>query len=420
MLKKWILAIAVLAILVPAAQAQDELQALKAQVRAQEKSIAQMKQQINAVQRQNASAGGDNWWDRLTWSGDFRFRSEFLNDEDTSNNVKGNRNYNRVRARIKMDAKVNEEVDVTVRLASGSSSATSTNQTLTSQESSKDVWLDQMFMTYSPEAIEGFEALAGKMANPFLRVGGNQLIWDSDVTPEGVAFSSTTKLSEETSVNVTGGGIWLTENWSGPAATNASDEYLVAIQAHIKQVLDATSSLTAGVSYYDFVNVQNSPNYDTGGNSGNSLSGGNLANDYNLLEFFAALDTEINGLPLCVFGTYVNNGGTESGYNQDTAWLAGVNLNKLKDPGSWQAKYEYRDVEADAVLGALTDADPVGGGTTGLTAGGLGSSGHRFGFGYQAMKNVVLAATYLISEQEAAGVDYDFNKLQLDCIVKFK
>ena len=41
----------------------------------------------------------------------------------------------------------------------------------------------------------------------------------------------------------------------------------------------------------------------------------------------------------------------------------GATLNKAKDPGSWQFEYDYRDIQADAVVGKFNDSDFVGGGT---------------------------------------------------------
>jgi len=408
-MKKWILVIAVLALMVPAAQAQSELQTLK-------DKVARLQRQVNAVeQKTGATTPSDGWWNRINWSGDFRFRTESIEDEDTANMAYGTRNRNRMRARIKMQAKVNEEMDVTVRLASGyDSSPTSTNETLDGQFSKKQVWLDQMYLTYSPAALEGFQVLLGKMPKPFLVVGGNQLIWDSDVMFEGGALKQTIDVSDETQLVFSGGGFWLDEYYG---SANNTDKYLLAIQGYVKQAFDSVSSLTAGASYYDYVHVQNTttPTWSAGNSTPTRLQ-----NDFDLLEFFAQLDTMIQEMPFAVYGTYVQNLGTEAGYNQDTAWLAGVKLNKLEDPGSWQAGYEYLEMEKDAVMGFFTNADVVGGGTTGLTSGGTGSTAHRFKCQYQAMKNVVLAATYYMAEQETASMDYDFNKLQLDCIVKIK
>ena len=49
--------------------------------------------------------------------------------------------------------------------------------------------------------------------------------------------------------------------------------------------------------------------------------------------------------------------------------MAGATLGKAKDKGSWQFDYNYRDLEADAVVGAFSDSDFAGGGT--------GAEGHK-------------------------------------------
>jgi hypothetical protein len=419
-MKKWTLTIAVLALLAPGALAQDDLQSLKDQVKAQEESIAQMKKQIDAVEKNagSGSSSSDAWWNRINWSGDFRYRLETNNDEDPANNASGTEFRNRVRARLKMEAQVNDEMSVIMRLATGSSSSpTSANQTLQDRLDKKQVWLDQMYLIYSPEALAGFDILAGKMENPFIRVGGNQVIWDSDINLEGGAFTYQTDLSDQTQVGVNAGAIWLDQDWS----TSNTNQYLWAVQGYIQQALDEISKITAGVSYYDFVKVQGQTGYGSSGTSyyGNSETTALLANDFNLLEFFAEFATQIEEMPFSVFGSFIQNHGTESGYYDDTAWIVGAKLNKATDPGTWQVGYDYREVEKDAILGYFTESDFLSS-TTGLSSGGIGSSGHKISYRYQAMKNVQVALNYVMAKQETSTVDYDFTKVQLDFLIKLK
>jgi len=61
-------------------------------------------------------------------------------------------------------------------------------------------------------------------------------------------------------------------------------------------------------------------------------------------------------------------------------------VNKAKKPGSWNFRYNYREIEADAVLGTFSDSDFIGGGTDG--------KGHELNFGYQIGKGSKLAASY--------------------------
>ena len=89
-------------------------------------------------------------------------------------------------------------------------------------------------------------------------------------------------------------------------------------------------------------------------------------------------------------------------------------LNKARDPGSWEFFYNYRELEADAVVGQLSDSDFIGGGTDGR--------GHKFGYTYQIRKNTQGSLTYLHNEDDTGsnGRDLDYRRFQADLKLKFK
>jgi hypothetical protein len=97
--------------------------------------------------------------------------------------------------------------------------------------------------------------------------------------------------------------------------------------------------------------------------------------------------------------------------NEDTGWLIGGQVNKAKDPGSWQFEYDYRDVELDAVVGQFNSSDFLGGGT--------GGQGHRFAFTYMVAKNVATALTYYADEYDGRKDNADYDRLQADIAIKF-
>ena len=70
------------------------------------------------------------------------------------------RHRNRIRARLGLGAKVNDEWDLGFRLATGhgevSGDPVSTNQTLDEAFSKKPIWLDQAFFGYHPQWFKGF------------------------------------------------------------------------------------------------------------------------------------------------------------------------------------------------------------------------------------------------------------------------
>ena len=145
------------------------------------------------------------------FSGDFRYRHERIDDQkfnDAGDESTDSRVRQRLRLRLQMDAKINPKVSVTARFASGTADAASTNESLDGGFQSKNAWLDLAYLTYKP--VDGAKVLAGKMKNPFMRVGKSQLIWDSDVNPEG-ATAGYTLGGEGLNLSATAGHFWVNE-----------------------------------------------------------------------------------------------------------------------------------------------------------------------------------------------------------------
>ncbi len=384
-------------------QMQQRLEHLEAQQNQQSK---QMEEQISkAVEEKQIGALPDSlkWAENIKWSGDLRYRHESI-DDDTATTK---RDRNRIRARLKMEANINDEWDAILRLASGSSdSPTSTNQTLGDSSSdsfsSKEIWLDWAYADYHPASIPGWNILLGKMDNPFYKVGKNQLIFDGDLSPEGGASTYKWNLNERTSAQLTGGAYWVRER-----STDA-DTSLFGIQGLLKYKLSGDRHILGGISYYDFGNIKGKTLSGISTN-GNTNSGGMYASDYNILEGFGEYGFKIGQVPATVFGTYVNN--TAASSSEDTAWLIGTTYNKAKDPGSWAVSYNYRDVEKDAVVGGLCDSDFIGGGSDG--------KGHVLGFKYQLAKNVQAGLSYFMNEKNASSTRDDYKLLQADLVFKF-
>ena len=193
-MKKWIVLVVVLLLFAwqaPIVKA-EEIAGLKQQLAQQAKLLQQMQQRLEqleasqkaqeqkvdekiskAVESKQIEALPDSlkWAENIKWSGDLRYRHESI-DDDTATTK---RDRNRIRARLKMNAKINDEWDAILRLASGSSdSPTSTNQTLGDSSSdsfsSKEIWLDWAYADYHPESMPGLNVLLGKMVNPFYKV----------------------------------------------------------------------------------------------------------------------------------------------------------------------------------------------------------------------------------------------------------
>ena len=134
------------------------------------------------------------WVRNLKLGGDLRYRHEHRDD----NSVLSERDRHRIRARFNVSGQVNEEMNVTFGLASGvNESATSTNEDLGDSFSSKDVWLDLAYFDYAPNAIEGLNVFGGKFKDPFHFVGNSDLLFDTDVRPEGIGGTYKKTLNEQ-------------------------------------------------------------------------------------------------------------------------------------------------------------------------------------------------------------------------------
>ena len=335
------------------------------------------------------------WVENVQISGDLRYRHESIDAETTRggrHEWKNGRTRHRLRARLMVKAMINGDWDVVFRLASGSSDPVSTNQTLGDSFSTKDIRLDLAYFDWHPENIPSLKVLGGKMPMPMYKVGKNELIWDGDLNPEGIAAQYQMPLGDSgrNTLHINGGGFWAAED-----SDEVDGDYsLWAAQGYLKHEFEdeADSYLLGGASIYAYGNLQGNTliadETDGFGNTTFEITPDDPATpccdeetlgyvgDYDLYEIFGEYGTKINGMPVSVFGSYVKN--AVAATSMDTGWLIGFQLNKAKKPGSWQFKYNYRELEADAVLGAFTDSDFIGGGTDG--------KGHEFGFKYQFTK----------------------------------
>ena len=152
---------------------QNRITQLEARQKLKERSFTEKIDEV-AKQKTEQVALPDSleWLENVKISGDLRYRHESI-DEQSSGDWKSGVNRNRLRARLGLDAKVNDEWDLGFRIATGGGDPVSTNQDLDKSFSEKDIWFDRVFFTWHPAAMEGFDLVGGKMPNPFYTVGHN-------------------------------------------------------------------------------------------------------------------------------------------------------------------------------------------------------------------------------------------------------
>lgn len=339
-----------------------------------------------------------SWTEKVTIKGDFRYRHQ---TDDPENGLERNRN--RFRARIGIDAKLDDQTKLGFQLASGSSDPISTNQTLDEGFSSKQVNIDLAYFQWNPARAKGVTLAGGKIKNPFFTPGETEMIWDGDLNPEGIAGTFESSGSETAKFFITLAGFWVEENSSSPDAGLRAAQAGVTLTGKSKKV-----SATFGGSFYDYSNAKGySTFYDYEDSFGNSIDMNDAyMYDYNLLEGFAQVTANAGSTPFSIFASVVSNGDADSA---KTGFLVGASIGQAKKTGSAMFRYNYRKVERDAVVGAFTDSDFGGGGTD--------RKGHEIGLDVMASSKVKLGATVFLVKKGLEN-STDHNILQLDANFK--
>jgi hypothetical protein len=374
--------------------------------------------QTNAPQSTPPAPPPKTWADSITFKVDLRYRYESINDDSKLDAKKDTytRQRDRIRARLGADAKCNDNLKAGVELSTGQSDPISGNQSLGDGFGKKEFRLNLAYFDYNflGENPNEVHAIAGKMKNPFMTMP-DDLVWDPDLTPEGLALKSQFGGGFATLL-VNGGYLWVQER------ADKDDLMLYAGQGAAKLQFMPEIGLTLGASYYGYQNLQGADVVDwenknnAYGNStvNGSLSGGVTnkawAAEFTPVVYFAQLDLWVAGKPLAFFAQELSNGDAN---NFDQGHLYGVTLGKAKNPKTWEVGYSHAEVEKDATAGMFTDSDRWGGGTDG--------KGDKVYGKYQIMKNLQAGVSYFLDDKKisdpAKTTDYD--RLQVDLVASF-
>ncbi|MDQ1257469.1 MAG: hypothetical protein QG656_2074 [Candidatus Hydrogenedentes bacterium] len=424
---------------------QEEIERLREVIMEEQQIIAECMKRIDKLEATKASqdkAGINN----VKLFGDFRYRYDYIHQdpERLVNGVRApfvgpdtesSRGRHRLRLRLGAQYIVNDEISVTAQVGTAmGGDNVSYNQTLTGGYSKKDLWLDLAYFEYKPLKAAGLTLQGGKIKVPYYTPCKTQLVWDHDLTPEGLALSYLREDFDPWTFNAVAGYFIVDER------SVDYDAQMFGLQGTVKYNLmdEGRASIMGGLSYYDYLNTEGYPpffnNTDNFSNSLNLavLSGltnsGFYANDFNLIEGLTELTFPLGSLPVTAFGNYVINTEADDEYYDtdrgEDGWALGMQLGKCVTPQSWSMRYEYRVVGRNAVIGAFTDSD--------FGAGGTNAKGHIVSADYMAFKNTRLALTYFINDTEGSDwirliptwggrekVDGKYQRLQLDANFKF-
>ena len=359
---------------------------------------------ISSTQEKNS-----DWTSRIKVSGDIRFRQE-TRDSDVTGSEK---NRSRIRARLAIKAKVNDEVSAGLRLVTAGGT-TSTNQTLEGGFGGKNIFFDRAFIKWSPKFISGTNLVLGKMKQPWFSVSNN--IWDSDVNPEGLAISHKRKIGS-VKLNATGGYFLLT-NYDKGSFSDDMTMYHAGLSGAMELNDLVTTTLGFNTFIYNGTTIDEYLNCETGKTCPDGVTGfagdnvnGDADADFKLYEVAGKIDIDTGLLPIQLFGNYVINAANDINSSEDSAWLAGISTKY----NSFKLSYNYRDTQINAVPDTFNDSD--------FNAGATGARGHVVKLGYKISKNFSTSFAYLgakeFTNNNEGKEGTNRNTFQIDVKAKF-
>ena len=347
------------------------------------------------------------WAAKTQFKGDVRFRQETVKIQGESNNGGRDKDRQRIRARLGAYTEINDQVDTGIRIATGSSDdARSTNQDQDNYFDKKSIWLDLGYIDYHPKQIKNLHVIGGKMLQPWVNMG--DVIWDSDINPEGLALTYKYPLGSSAELFGSLGNYNLKDNVEGDGVQFRHDLRLTSGQLGTRFSVTDNLKMTLGGSIYAYQNDENSTCTSSTTPCALAVNGNSANEQFRLYEGFAQADIGGLAVPLAFYGQYVKN--NDASTDQDTAWLLGA---KSKVFG-FNLDYNYRDTQRNAVVGAFTDSDFANGTT--------GSRGHKMKVSYDIDKTFAVSATYFLTKADYASRtqrDANTNTLQLDAEAKF-
>jgi hypothetical protein len=382
-------------------------------------------------------SGMPDWVTALKINGDFRGRAEgFIADHPGWTD----RTRFRYRIRLAVVANLLNDFEVGLRLASGDIDKASgidqgidpisTNQSLQNNASKKGVFLDQAYARWTPLHTGDFSGglTFGKMSNPF---DFSQLTFDSDYTPEGIAWNMSYFVSDQHSLDLNAGAFVLDE-----IGSSSQDPYLGGAQVLWNGKWSPEWASSLGVGVLSLGNKQNLPNDAVPnvqtGNTRNTA--GELEYNMNPIVVDAAVTHTLESFPMYprpfpikLFGDLMHNPSAPSNH---TGYAVGIGFGKANKKKTWELRYTYRHLEADAYYEEHADSDfgafyanplPNSGQSAGYRAG-TNIKGHIVRVSYSPYDSLNLQVrwfgTKVINPVEDGDASH-MNRVQMDAAWKF-
>ncbi len=326
--------------------------------------------------------------------GDLRFRHEKTDKEGSESRIR-----QRIRARIAAKSKVTEHLKVAFRLATGSE-ATSRNQSFDGGFGAKGLNLDLGYFDYQRD---GAQLTGGKIKNPFFRAGGSTLVWDSDVTFEGINLKYAGEMGSFSYFAQAG------EFWYDERSGDRRDGILYTGQIGGLYSTNAVIvKFSAAIYNYNYIKGRALIDGKSGNNSVAKLvdTEGNVTNTYYTNKYIVrdiGLEVSLPQWNVTAFVNSINNGEVDE---NGKGYLAGATVKA----GDFKVTIATASLEKDATIGSLSDGDFGGGGTD--------RKGERIHVSYKLDESSSLGISQRFEKLAVKG-GQNFQSTMVDLVVKF-
>jgi hypothetical protein len=351
----------------------------------------------------------------LAWSGDLRIR-----EAQAKEDVDDNRHYGQLRARIGLKAFVNDSIDAHIRLATATS-AISTNQTLADQSDPgmprRGFGIDLAFVNW--RFLDSGEVWLGRTGNPFWAPAKSPIIFDGDLSFEGMAIKWHPQWSASNAfLNL--GGFLVSENYNTTLHEDVVDTGLVGGEGGYS-FATPVGQFTVHAGNYYYINIQNKniTTLDKGAKidshsapydryRGNTVYVDTakyyFSNGYVLLETGAEWKKTFGPVDLTLFFDFVRNDKVVS-LNQASEFGLGLKWKSIQFSCAAVRK------DSDSVVGGFSDSDSNGGGTD--------NKGTRWNLSYQPIKNTTVAVSHYTATRGVSTTSRPFSATHVDLAVSF-
>ena len=397
--------------------------------------ITQTREEIKAKNAKGTNEEIPQWVENIKIKGDTRVRFEAIKDKGVHDLT-----HERLRVRLGVESKVNDQMKVGIGIATGKpsdprsrnislgNSTDSYNGTDNYAGSAKNIELDYAFAEYTP--IRWATITAGKFQNPVWSPW--DMIWKGDITPEGAALKLNYNLSPSLNVFMNDMAFILRNPDSGTKGRQNSAMY--ALQPGVSWNMTDNINLKSALAYYMFQGIQGQPRlgYSVGGNTANQAcnqgaTGSATCYNYNYdsvspsaeLGFKNPFGETIGAyIPYAsIFGDYIYNVSSKHSNTGRGGFDTGVKLGyeKVADAGQYTLKLATSKIGANAWLDAFTDSDRYKKGYT-------NTQSYEGILEYGLGKNTSLVFDYYYSYQldkQAAGGRQPEQLYQVDWNLKF-